>query len=135
MDGEILYRGITSADLRASLEAPLRPGTHWGSYRMAEYFATQALEDRPGEEPVILAVPLAEFDPRFLRPDLEMVRDPVFEEDVESEGLDELWAGSDKGWQDCLSYYEAVLYDAPLTLKREHVIFGDLAEASVPSSL
>jgi len=122
MDGEILYRGITSADLRASLEAPLRPSTHWGSYRMAEYFATQSLDDRPEEEPVILAVPLSEFDPRFLRPDLEMVRDPVFEEDIDEEGLDEQWASSEKGWQDCLACYEAVVYDAPLTLRPEHVV-------------
>jgi len=132
MDGEVLYRGITSSDLEASLEGPLRPGTHWGSYRMAEYFATQALEDRPGEEPVILAVPLSEFDPSFLRPDLEMVRDPVFEEDIDEEGLDEQWASSGKGWQDCLTCYEAVVYDAPLTLRPEHVVLGPMSADPVP---
>jgi len=129
MDEAVLYRGFTClpSELPAILAEPLPPGTHWGSYRMAEYFAHQALGDRPGDEPVILAVPLSEFDPQFLRPDLEMTRDPVFEEDVEEEGLDEQWALSDKGWQDCLECYEAVVYDAPLELRPEHVMSGPAA--------
>lgn len=102
---------------------------------MAEYFAYQALGDRPGDEPVILAVPLSEFDPQFLKPDLEMARDPVFEEDVEEDGLDEQWASSDKGWQDCLECYEAVVYEAPLTVGPEHVATGSLPQSRHAPSL
>lgn len=123
---DFLYRGLTTADPASLLTAPLAEGSHWGSYRMAEYFAYQALDDRPGEEPVILAVPLAEFDQALLEPDLEMARDLVFDEDVADGGFDALWKASAKTWRDSLACYDAVVYRGTLTLRREHVVVGEI---------
>jgi hypothetical protein len=67
---------------------------------------------------------VSEFDLEALDPDLEMARDPVFEEDVKSDGLDEKWRMSEKTWRDALACYDAVIYRKPLTIRPEHIATG-----------
>lgn len=63
---------------------------------------------RPGEQPVIISLPINRFDQSLLIPDPEMIRDPVFDE--EADDIQAAWKLSNKTWRESLLIAGAVIY-------------------------
>jgi 8-oxo-dGTP pyrophosphatase MutT (NUDIX family)/GNAT superfamily N-acetyltransferase len=119
-----LYHGTSETVAeKIMLEGVMEAGSYWGTERIAETYAQEAVDaelDYEAEaELAIIRVPISRFNKASLKPDENSVAEPLTytlkrkEEDLYAE-----WEQAQGTWQDSLRIYESVRYDAPIQVTR-----------------
>jgi hypothetical protein len=119
----VLYHGTSSKHVKDILSVGLLAPNHWGTLRVARYFAKAECADSGGR-PAIFAMPLADFHHGGFQVDENMIDFPVLTHIAGADHglLEEQWEESAQDWQACLAIYESVIYNSPLMLSRQNIM-------------
>jgi len=132
-DVDLLWHGTSSNLADSILQEGLRPGSHWGSLEVAEYFAERNCAEHGGR-PVLIRLPVSAFSREDFMVDEQMVDFPVFDDyDVRAMAYEEVEAEGEPTWEDCLRVYESVVYPHKVTVDRSDIMLASgapLPEAS-----
>ncbi len=109
---EELYHGTSDLHRQDILENGIQAPSYWGTVEIAQYYAEEAVAEKGGN-PLIVKVPLSEFDQSLLKPDQNSIEEPLTYtlRKTEDEVWEE-WEESDGTWQDSLEIVESVIYDS-----------------------
>lgn len=109
-DSRRLYHGTSLARLPAILANGLTSPSCWGTRPVALYYAEVTAEEEDSK-PVLLAVPLTQFNLNQLRPDHNSIAEPLTMVLRSSEEvLNRQWEQAEGTWLDSLCVYGSVIY-------------------------
>ena len=111
---EELYHGTSDLYKQDILENGIQAPSYWGTAEIAAYYAKEVAEEYGGK-PLIIKIPLSEFDQSLLEPDHNSIAEPLThilgksDEDVGEEWEEVPEPGT---WRDSLDIVESVIYNA-----------------------
>lgn len=115
---DYLYHGTISKHLPEILKNGFVEKSFFGSQRIAEYYA-EVTADELGGEPIVIAVPLSNFDPNSIEIDWNSYEEPItYALGMKEDELEELWEESDQTVSDFFDIYESVIYTKNLKLNK-----------------
>jgi hypothetical protein len=114
LEEEELYHGTSDLYKQDILKNGIQAPSYWGTVEIAEYYA-KVIAEESGGNPLIIKIPLSEFDQSLLKPDHNSIAEPLtFTLGKSDEDVWEEWElVPDPGtWRDSLDIVESVIYDA-----------------------
>lgn len=112
---------LTSTDaLESIIERGIDPPSYWGVLSVVRYYERMKLHVG---EPLIFRVPLDQFRPMFLEPDMRGLQDPPDSSVTEmtEDELEDAWDESDQTWQASLNLIGSVAYHGVMQVTNRHI--------------
>jgi len=129
-----LYHGTSSNRIPQILSEGLNAPSHWGTIRIASFFARRECKEVGGQS-VLIAIHLNNLDERALSVDTEMLDFPVLTDIAGADHgeLETQWEDSKQSWRDSLDTYESVVYAKRLTITTDMLVDHDDSPIAAPT--
>ena len=118
-----LYHFTDQENLPDILEMGVRPLSYWGTMRVAMYYEGALYR---GDRTAILRVPLANFDPEYMEPDMRGLQDPppatVTFSDLTDDEISDAWDTIENPtWEDCLNLIGSISYRGVMMITKKNI--------------